>query len=121
LGVQSLFKLAGALGLLIVLEVIRRPQNRCLSGAGSGTQIKLGRETSRKCAGKRTLERALRHLAALPWNQVLAAVAEVRARVAEEEAERATKEATAASKTKPAPTQPRPASAFPARCPSIGP
>jgi hypothetical protein len=70
--------------------------------------------------GRRTLERALRHLAVLPWNEVLATVAEMRAKVAaeqaakagKEEAESAAKETTATSKVKPLPAQPASTAAY---------
>jgi hypothetical protein len=114
LGVESFFKLAKALGLEIVLEINPKATESLLerSRPRSANQVRPG-NLSQVC-GKRTLERALRHLAALDWSETIATVAEARRKMAEEEAEKAAKEAAAASKAaaKPAVTQKGPPARF---------
>lgn len=79
LGVGSLFKLAGALGLRVVLEVDPVATANTLAESRSRNAAQARPDNfSQKC-GKRTLTRALNHLAALDWNEALRAVAEARA------------------------------------------
>ena len=83
LGVELLFRLAGALGLRVVLKVDPKATAALLeqSRPRRANQVRL-ENFSQKC-GRRTLDRALRHFATeLSWNEVLAAVGQARATTA---------------------------------------
>jgi transcriptional regulator with XRE-family HTH domain len=98
LGLTSLFKLAGALGLRVTVEVDEAATAALLEQTRQrhAAQARPG-NFAQKC-GQRVLERGLKHLAALDWNVALAAVAEARRKAAAEQAAREAKAAAAAAR-----------------------
>ena len=101
LGVESLFRLAGALGLRVVLEVDPKATAALLeqSRPRRANQVRL-ENFSQKC-GRRTLDRALRHMAACySWREIIAAASGARATVAAEQATKAAAQAATKQKSR---------------------
>jgi hypothetical protein len=99
LGPMSLFVVLPALGLKITLvedpDALRRYGGR--ARRRQGRQARMGNFA--QAAGKRTMQRALRHLAKFSWNEAQRAVAEARATAAAEAAQKAAIAAEKAAKT----------------------
>jgi hypothetical protein len=87
LGVNSLFKIARGLGLRIVLEVDHRATAALLEQSRPRQSRQARPKNFAQKCGKRTLERATRHLAlTCDWDEILKIVGSARAKIATEQA-----------------------------------
>lgn len=95
LGLDTLYLLLPGLGLKLTLTVDRDALERYSqrSRRRNGNQVRRN-NLAAKC-GKRTLERALHHLATFDWNQVLHLLAKARAAVAAEQTTKAARRGAA--------------------------
>jgi hypothetical protein len=93
LGFDTLYLLLPALGLKFILATDRDALHRYAERGlkRNGNQARMN-NLAAKC-GKRTLERALHHLAAFDWNEVLHVLAKARAAVAAEQTVKAARKA----------------------------